>query len=162
MILREFNSSDSEALLKLLNNPAVSKYLSSRIPYPYTQVDADWWIAVGSKQGFVRAIVDDEKLLGCIGVESGEFEESRTGEIGYWIGEQYWGRGLATSAVNEVTNRTFQATSLVRLFAPVFSPNVASMRVLEKCKYKLEGIFEKACFKDGKFHDKHIYARVNS
>ena len=161
MILREFEVGDSEALVDLLGNPNVSRFLSSRIPYPYTDQDAAWWISTGSSHGYIRAIVDNDLLLGCIGVETGEFEESRSGEIGYWLGEAHWGKGVATKAVGLVTQHIFEHTELIRLVAPVFSPNLASMRVLEKCGYKLEGVAEKSCYKDGQFYDKHIYAKLH-
>ncbi|MEP5764961.1 MAG: GNAT family protein [Halieaceae bacterium] len=162
MNLRDFEPGDSEALVKLLGNLNVSKYLSSRVPYPYTHQDAEWWITTGSKQGYVRAIVENDTLVGCIGVETGEFEECRSGEIGYWLGEPHWGQGLATAAVTEVTDYFFEHTELVRLVAPVFAPNLASMRVLEKCGYTLEGVARNACYKAGEFCDKHVYAKVRS
>ena len=69
--LREFRASDAEVLVELLNNPNVSRYPSSRVPYPYTANDASWWIEEGSRQGFIRAITDGGQLAGCVGVEFG-------------------------------------------------------------------------------------------
>ncbi|MFK7974527.1 MAG: GNAT family N-acetyltransferase [Halioglobus sp.] len=161
MILREFDAIDLEPLTTLLGNQQVSKYLSSRMPYPYTQQDAQWWITTGSKQGYVRAITQNDELLGCIGVDTGLFEERRSGELGYWLGQPHWGKGIATAAVTQITAHMFTHTDLVRLVAPVFAPNLASMRVLEKCGYTQEGIARKACYKDGAFYDKHIYAKIH-
>jgi len=160
--LREFHPSDLEALVRMLNNENVTRYLSSRIPFPYSKSDADWWISKGSKEGFVKAISVDDKLIGCVGAEPGRFEESRTAEIGYWIGESYWRAGYATTAVQQLTATLFSTTDIVRVFAPVFSPNQASMRVLEKCGYELEGIFRRGCYKNGQYYDKHIFAKVRS
>ena len=162
MMLREFEPSDLDTLVELLGNENVSKYLSSRMPYPYTHQDAQWWITTGSKQGYIRAITEGSELLGCIGVETGHFEENRSGEIGYWLGEPHWGKGVATAAVTQITDHIFDQTELVRLIAPVFAPNLASMRVLEKCGYTEEGVARRACFKGGQFYDKHIYAKIHS
>jgi ribosomal-protein-alanine N-acetyltransferase len=145
--LREFLPGDSKQLVVLLNNYNVTRYLSTRLPFPYSDSDADWWTSIGSKQGIIRAITIDENLVGCVGAEAGSFEESRTAEIGYWIGEPFWGAGYATAALH---------------VAPVFSPNLASMRVLEKCGYELEGIFRQGCYKDGHYYDKHIFAKLHS
>jgi RimJ/RimL family protein N-acetyltransferase len=158
--LREFLSDDLKPLVTLLNNHNVTRYLSSRIPVPYSERDADWWISIGSKSGIVRAITLDGTLIGCVGAEPGCFEESRTAEIGYWIGEPYWGAGYATAALQELTELVLSSTDIVRIVAPVFSPNRASMRVLEKCDFELEGVFRKGCYKDGQYHDKHIFSRV--
>jgi RimJ/RimL family protein N-acetyltransferase len=158
--LREFLPEDLESLVALLNNVNVTRYLSTRLPFPYSESDATWWISDGSKQGIIRAITVDEALVGCVGAEAGGFEESRTAEIGYWIGEPYWGAGYATVALRELTQTVFSETDIVRLSAQVFSANLASMRVLEKCDYEFEGILRKGCYKEGQYYDKHIYAKV--
>ncbi|MCR9104469.1 MAG: GNAT family N-acetyltransferase [Gammaproteobacteria bacterium] len=160
--LRDFHPSDLHSLVILLNNENVARYLSTRIPFPYSESDADWWISTGSKEGLVKAISVEESLIGCVGATPGSFEESRTAEIGYWIGEPYWGFGYATAAVQRLTSTIFSDTDIVRIFAPVFSPNLASMRVLEKCGYELEGVFRKACYKDEQYYDKHIFSKVHS
>ena len=160
--LREFSPKDASALVELLNNHRVTRYLSSRLPFPYSDEDADWWISTGSKNDIIRAITVEEQLVGCVGSEMGTYDESKTAEIGYWIGEPFWGAGYATQAVKALTNMVFSETEIVRIYAPVFSPNLASMRVLEKCGYECEGIFRKGCYKDGQFYDKHIYARISS
>jgi ribosomal-protein-alanine N-acetyltransferase len=160
--LREFLPEDSKPLVALLNNHNVTRYLSTRLPFPYSSSDADWWVSTGSKEGIIRAITCDETLVGCVGAEAGSFEESRTAEIGYWIGEPFWSAGYATSALYELTEMVFPSTDIVRIVAPVFSPNRASMRVLEKCGYELEGIFRKGCYKDGQYYDKHIFAKIYS
>jgi RimJ/RimL family protein N-acetyltransferase len=160
--LRAFVASDCASLVSLLNNENVTRYLSTRMPCPYTESDANWWIASGSKNGLIRAVTVGENLIGCVGAEPGAFEESRSAEIGYWIGEPYWGCGYATTAVQQLTNMIFSDTDIVRIVAPVFSPNMASMRVLEKSGYELEGIFRKGCYKNGHYYDKHIFAKVHS
>jgi hypothetical protein len=93
MVLREFVLEDKGRLLEILNDSDVTKYLSTKISQPYTSEDADWWITEGSKLSLVRAIEVDEKLVGCIGVNRGEFEYCRSGEIGYWLASDFCGEG---------------------------------------------------------------------
>lgn len=115
----------------------------------------------GIKKEITRVIEFNQQLVGIIGVLRGQHENYRCGEIGYWLGEPYWGKGLATMAVSQMTELIFNETDIVRLIAPIYDPNQASMRVALKCGYKLEGIAEKAIFKDGRFYDEYIYARLS-
>ena len=90
----------------------------------------------------------------------GNGEHLYTAQIGYWLGEPHWGRGLATKALSALTEEVFSKNGIVRLEALVFGPNKASMRVLEKCGYKLEGIKVKAVCKNNTFMDEHVFARI--
>jgi len=160
--LRPFISADAPALLQLLNNTNVTRYLSSRLPTPYTAEDAQWWINTGSKVGTIRAIEVEQAFIGCVGAEPGIFEQAHAAEIGYWIGEPYWGRGYVSQALAEMTECLFAQDGITRLFAPVFDPNLASMRVLEKCGYQREGIARKGAFKNGQYYDKHIFSKLKA
>lgn len=160
--LRDYQQADIESIHQLLNNFAVSRYLSSRIPFPYTYADAASWVNTGSKQEITRVIEFNQQLAGIIGVIPGRYENCRCGELGYWLGQPFWGKGLATLAVQAMTEWIFAETTIVRLFAPIYGPNKASMRVAEKSGYHLEGIAEQAIFKDGLFFDEYIYARVKA
>jgi RimJ/RimL family protein N-acetyltransferase len=160
--LRDYKPQDIELLVKHLNCERVTRYLTTRIPQPYTFNDAEWWINIGSKIGIVKAIDVRSQLVGTIGATPGEFESQRSAEIGYWVAEEYWGKGIATEAINKIVNHIFQNTEIVRLYAPVFSPNKASVRVLEKCGFKIEGVHQKAIYKNGVFFNELIYARVHS
>lgn len=158
--LRQFKDSDKIKLIEILNDPRVSEYLSSKIPNPYTEADADWWIKEGSRIGFIRAISIEDELVGCIGVSTDEFEYSRNGEVGYWFSSEHWGKGLATRAVNIVTEEVFRTTDINRIYAAVFSGNTGSMKVLEKCNYLAEAVLQQAIYKNGKFYDNHIFAKL--
>ena len=153
---------DKDQLVEYLNNVNVTKYLSSRIPQPYSNNDAEWWVTTGSKVGVVKAIIFKGNFVGVIGVTPGEYENSRSAELGYWLCESCWGNGIATMAVDNMTNNIFSNTEIIRLFAPIFSTNLGSIKVVKKCGYKLEGINEKAVYKHGKYIDLHIYAKVNT
>ncbi|MCF6209368.1 MAG: GNAT family N-acetyltransferase [Gammaproteobacteria bacterium] len=159
--LRDFEQRDIEVLGKLLNNKNVTQYLTTRIAQPYTTQDAEWWVNTGSKAGIAKAIDVDGTLVGVISITIGDYENARSAEIGYWLGEDYWEEGIATKAVDKMTNYVFSNSEIVRLFAPVFAPNKESMHVLEKCGYIKEGIFKKSIFKGGKYLDEHIFAKIN-
>ena len=160
MMLREFKPEDISSIVKHGNNPNVSKYLTSRFPSPYRLQDAEWWVNVGSKNGLNLAIDVDGECIGAIGIAYGDFEHEYSSQIGYWLGEAFWGRGFASQALSQMTRDVFSEGKIRRLEARVFGPNTASMKVLEKCGYQLEGIFRQSAYKHGQFFDEHIYARI--
>jgi ribosomal-protein-alanine N-acetyltransferase len=160
--LREFKPGDETLLVSYLNDEAVTKFISARLPQPYTNEAAAWWVSTGSKMGIVRAITKDGELVGSISATVGDFERQKSAEIGYWIAQQFWGEGFASQALAELSKTIFANTEIVRLYAPVFEGNQASARVLEKCGFKLEAILEKAIYKDGSFYNEHHYAYVRS
>ena len=161
--LRGFLDTDVDAIAKHANNFNVSRYMASRMPYPYTKEDALWWVEFGNKElGHNKAIDLDGECIGVVGVQFGEFELQYSAEIGYWIAEDHWGKGIGTEAVSKMTNNAFSDTKIVRLCAPVYNPNKASMRVLEKCGYTLEAIHRKAAFKNNEFIDEHVFVKFRS
>ena len=161
--LRGFVDSDIDQIAIYANNINVSRYMASRMPYPYTKEDAIWWVETGNKeQGLNYAIDLGGKCVGVVGVRFGEFELQYSAEIGYWIAEDHWGKGIGTEAVSKMTDYVFTEIKTVRLSAPVYSLNLASMRVLEKCGYTLEAVHQKAVFKNDQFMDEHIFVKFRS
>lgn len=159
--LRKLHRRDEDSLTRHLNDDRVTKYLSSRIPSPYTKGDAEWWIESGSKEvGIVRAIDFEGSFCGVIGAHFQEFEYSHSAEIGYWLGYDHWSRGITTEALIKFTKYIFATTELKRLFNPVTSLNRASSKVLEKAGYKLEGVLKGAVTHEGSYVDEHLFARV--
>ena len=162
--VREYEKRDAEANLKYANNPNIGRYLFETFPSPYTLEDSTWWTSVGYKElaGLHRAIDLDGECIGSIGVTPGEMENRFAWEIAYWVGQPHWGKGYGTDAVSQISEFIFKNTDAKRLFAPVLSPNKASMRVLEKCGYKLEGVHVSAVYREseGGFLDEHIFARI--
>lgn len=159
--LRELKSDDREWLVRYLNNEQLVRYLTSRIPQPYSFDDANWWVEVGSKEGaFVRAITFNGSFCGVIGVYTKEAEYAHAAELGYWVAQEYWNQGIASRAVIEFTELVFAATAIQRIYAVVTAPNLASLKVMEKAGYSLEGILRKAVQKQGQFYDEHIFAKV--
>ncbi|WP_448566611.1 GNAT family N-acetyltransferase [Thalassotalea ganghwensis] len=160
--LRNFEMADSQALVKILNDEQVVKFLSTKIPYPYTQEDAQWWIKDGSQTGLIKAITIKNELIGCIGVSRGEFEYQRSGELGYWLAPQYWRQGITKVAIERLCHELFSTTDIERVFACVFNENIASQRLLLKAGFEREAILRKAIFKNNKFYDNVIFAKLKS
>lgn len=158
--LRDYQRSDTERLVLLANNHNVSKYLVDTFPHPYTQQDADWWIEIGSKanHAVTKVIEYQGEFVGSVGIAPQTGWKNHIVEIGYWLGEAYWGKGIATEALKVMTEYATSNLKYKKLFAPVLEPNKASMRVLEKCSYKLEGILKHEVFKEGEYLDIYHYA----
>jgi [ribosomal protein S5]-alanine N-acetyltransferase len=106
------------------------------------------------------AIATSQEAIGCIGLRRGVDVHRKTAELGYWLGEPFWGRGTMTEAVVEFTRWAFQEFSLNRIFAEPFESNEGSIRVLEKAGFAREGRMKANIFKDGKVLDSFLYARV--
>ena len=136
--------------------------LRDRFPYPYTDRDARNWLdcIVGHQPETNFAISVAGEAVGGIGFILQPDVARRSVEIGYWLGEKFWGRGIATEAVVAVTDHAFANHDLCRVYAHVFEWNRASARVLEKAGYELEGRMRKSVTKDGQTIDQLMYAVV--
>ena len=160
--LRDFSENDVEDLVRNANNNKVSKYLTELFPYPYTIEHAEWWISTGSKSGIQKAIIHEGKFVGSTGITIGQSIRTREGVIGYWLGEEYWGLGIATHAIKAMTDYAFKNTDIVRISAGVFSPNTGSMRALEKAGYELEAVLKKSIYKDDNLFDEYLYVKFRA
>ncbi len=160
--IRSFTAADAEAIVKYADNRSVSVQLRDLFPHPYTLRDAHEWLAAAMNQEPERnfAIASPEEVIGGIGVGLGRGERRIPGEVGYWLGEPFWGRGIATRAVMAFTKYAFETYDLVRVYAEVYSSNPASARVLEKAGYALDGRFGRPIIKDGRIPDLLVYARL--
>jgi len=160
--LRPFNTTDSDLLVSYLNDTRVTQYITAAIAQPYCSDDAQWWINVGSQSEYIKAIELDGTLIGCISADFGDFEYSRSAELGYWLGQDYWNRGIATQAVKIFTESLFNNTDVARLFVSVVSENKPSIRVLEKNGFSHDGLLKKVSFKNGQFFDECLLSKLNS
>ena len=158
--LKTFSTKHKVSLVNCLNSPNVTRFLSSRIPSPYTEDDATWWIEHGSKNGIIRAVEVDGKFAGCVGAEPGQFEYAYAAEVGYWLAEPFWGKGYASKALALLIDEVQNTSEIVRLHASVFEGNQTSCKVLENCGFILEGRFKKAVYKQGEFYNTHLYAKI--
>jgi RimJ/RimL family protein N-acetyltransferase len=132
--IRSYRAGDAPALVAYADNRSVSRNLRDRFPYPYTPQAADGWLRhVATQEPETSfAIATAKELIGGIGLELGEDVHHRTAEIGFWLGEPFWGRGIVTDAVTAFTPWAFERFDLLRIWAGVFESNPASARVLEK------------------------------
>lgn len=160
--IRVFKKSDRKLLAKYANNKKIKQNLRDAMPFPYTLVDADHFIDTVLAENPVHtfAIVYNKKFVGVCGLNLQTDIYRKSCEAGYWLAEDYWGKGIATTALNLVTEYAFDALECVRVYTGVFDYNTASMRVLEKAGFRKEGFFEKALIKDGKYYDEVRYARI--
>ncbi|HEY2761418.1 MAG TPA: GNAT family N-acetyltransferase [Pirellulales bacterium] len=157
--LRRYRWEDREDLIPQVNNRSVWRNMRDILPYPYTAADADAWLAkaTGESPLLNCAITVSDKVVGGIGLTLQSDVFRRAAEIGYWLGESSWGRGIATAAVRAFTSYGFKHFDLQRIFAGVFAWNPASMRVLAKAGYWREGVMQHEVFKDGQIVDRVIY-----
>jgi ribosomal-protein-alanine N-acetyltransferase len=161
--LREHAGSDLDQLIRLANNERVSRYLRDTFPHPYTRADGEWWLRSGSTENgaITRVIEYQGHFVGCIGIKPQRGWRAHLAEIGYWVGEEYWGRGIGAAALSQMTIEGF-ALSFRKLYAPVMAPNIASMRILAKCGYGCEAVMKDEVMKHGLPHDIHQFARLRS
>lgn len=152
---------DAPSLLKHANNPRVAINLRDRFPHPYEAAHADTflrWVATQPVET-VWAIEVAGEAAGGIGIELRADVERVSAEIGYWLGEAHWGRGIVTAALRAVTPDVLRRFELTRLYALPFADNLASIRVLEKAGYELEGRLRRSAIKNGHIKDQFLYAR---
>ena len=156
--------SDAGNLAQMLNNQNILNNLRDGLAYPYTEKDAEEYIEAmlssDRTKTFAFAITVNDKVVGSIGVFRCDNIHFRTAEMGYYIGEPYWGKGLGTSAVKQVCSYIFQNTDIIRIFAEPFAYNTASCRILEKAGFQFEGILRSNAVKNGKIIDMKMYSRI--
>jgi RimJ/RimL family protein N-acetyltransferase len=163
--LRPWQKPDRHILAGLANNIRIWNNVRDRLPHPYTLQHADAFIAycAAQKPPHVLAVMVDDHIAGCIGLEMQTDISRLSAELGYWIGEPFWNKGIATEAVKQMLEYTSQHfPSLVRIYAGVFEKNKASMRVLEKAGFYLEGIQRQAVVKSGILMDHYIWVKLRS
>ncbi len=160
--IRSWRSEDVPALVRYANNRKIWLNLRDRFPHPYTAADAERWIrfAVQAEPETHFAIAVGEDAVGGIGLDLKRDVYRRSAEIGYWLGEPFWGRGITTAAVRAITEYAFVQFDVCRVYASIFEWNPASMRVLEKAGYVCEGRLRKSVTKDSHTIDELIYAVV--
>jgi len=165
LIMRPWRAADLKALVHHANNRKIWLNVRDRFPHPYTAADARAWIEIraadaGNPYNF--AIEFEGDAIGGIGMEFFTDVHRLTAEIGYWLGEPFWGRGFATIALRAVTGYAFATFDLRRIQATVYEWNPASMRVLEKAGFQLEGRLRNYVVKEGRVGDVLMYAKLRA
>jgi RimJ/RimL family protein N-acetyltransferase len=160
--VRSWRKSDLDALVRHANNPKIASNLRDQFPHPYTRRDGIEYLEFARDQRPERsfALQYEGEAIGGLGFQLGVDISRISAEMGYWLGESFWGRGFATRAAKAGSDWAFDAYKLTRVFALVFSHNVASVRVLEKAGFEREGIMRRSALKNGTVLDQFIYARV--
>ncbi len=152
---------DDKLVLMALCNAVDRTFLSDRLPYPYTEADADWWLGMVAanegKEGVWRAIVVDGLIVGSISVERLANVQRNAGSIGYMVLTPFWSQGIGTEAVRQICGIAFRELALERIIGEVFPENLASARVLEKNGFRLEETKAEAIVKGGKAMDVRVY-----
>jgi [ribosomal protein S5]-alanine N-acetyltransferase len=160
--VRDWRLDDAESLAKHANNRRVSFNLRDRFPYPYSIQDAKNFLerTVAKEPRTNFCIEINGMVVGGIGLTLGEDVHRQTAEFGYWLGEEFWGRGIMSEVVPAFVNYCFEKFSLHRISAQTFSSNPASARVLEKAGFVFEGRLRKNVVKDGQILDSLVYAKT--
>jgi RimJ/RimL family protein N-acetyltransferase len=161
-VVRSWEIGDAASLAANANNDRIAINLRDRFPHPYTMHDARTFIRETRKADTetVFAIQVDGAAVGGIGFMLQQDVDRMSAEIGYWLGEPFWGRGIVTEALAAVTSYAIECYGLTRLFAVPFATNVASCRVLEKAGYVLEAHLRRSAIKNGEIVDQLQYAFV--
>jgi len=163
IVLRPLRTKDAERLVELANNEKISRNLRDGFPHPYTMDDAKGFLQIFSDQDPVTFFGIDYcgEYVGNISLVMGQDIYRKSAEIGYFLGEPYWNKGIASEAVKLITGYGFNTLGIIRIHTGIFEYNTASMRVLEKCGFEKEGIFRKSIFKQNKVWDEIRYAKIN-
>lgn len=158
--LRPWQIDDLESLVQYANNFEVAKNLTDAFPHPYTEADGKAFITMATKADPIHifAIEVEGKAVGGIGIHPQSDIMKKNAELGYWLGEPYWGKGIITRAIKQMVDFAFKTYDITRVYARPYGTNIGSQKVLEKNGFKLEARIEKNIFKNGEFLDELIYA----
>lgn len=158
--LRPWNNKDIDPLVKYANNSNIAKNLTNQFPHPYTREAGEAFIRMATQDHPRRifAIEVNGEAVGGIGLHPQTDIHARNAELGYWLAEPYWGKGIMTRAVRQIVEYGFKTFDIDRIFARPFGTNLGSQKVLEKAGFVLEARFEKTLFKNGVYLDELVYA----
>ena len=158
--LRPWHINDLDVLVAIANNKNIAQYMADVFPHPYSHEKGKSFIdfATTNASACIFAITINNKPVGSIGLHLQSDILRKNAEIGYWLAESYWGKGITPNAINQIIKYGFEKLDIVRIFARIYGTNIPSQKVVEKCGFKLEGKYEKTIFKNNEFLDELIYA----
>lgn len=160
--LKKWTVEDKESLINMCNTIDRS-FLSDRLPDPYTNESAEWWLNMvkenEGRKGVFREIVVKDKIVGNISVEQKDDVYRKDAEIGYSLLQEESSKGIMTEAVRQICDIAFQELDIIRITGLVYEPNIASRKVLEKNGFTLEGMMKNAVIKNGQIFDLCIYGK---
>lgn len=164
--IRKWKPEDAADLAAALSNEKIQDNLRDGLPYPYTEQDgADYisaMLSADENETFAFAVTVDGKVIGSIGVFRQGNIHWRTAELGYYIAEEYWGKGIMTEAVKQICKHVFDRSDIIRIYAEPFAYNAASCRVLEKAGFQYEGTLRSNAVKNGKVVDMKMYSLLRA
>jgi ribosomal-protein-alanine N-acetyltransferase len=160
--LRPWNEGDAAALARHANNKKIADNMRDGFPFPYTIDDAHTWLNMARKESrhMLLAIEVDGEAAGGIGILFKDNVYRFSAETGYWLGETHWRKGITCEAIDKLSDHIFSTTAIVRLYAEIFSPNIASMKTISKAGFHREAINKNAVFKNGILLDQHVFCRL--
>ena len=158
--LRTWQENDVESLIKHANNPKIAQFMTDAFPYPYTEEKGKAFIkyALTGNPTNIFAIEVEGNAVGGIGIHPQLDVMCKNAELGYWLSEQYWGRGIITNAIQEMVNYAFEKFDIIRIYARPYGNNIASQKALLKARFVLEANIQKSIFKNGELLDEMIFA----
>ena len=160
--IRKWELSDAKDLAAALSNRKVQDNLRDGLPYPYTEQDGKEFISAmlsaDENETFAFAIIVDDMVIGSIGIFRQDNIHRQTAELGYYIAEEYWGKGIMTEAVKQICEYVFGNSDIIRIYAEPFAYNIASCRVLEKAGFQYEGTLRSNAVKNSKVIDMKMYS----
>ncbi|PRX54600.1 GNAT family N-acetyltransferase [Flagellimonas meridianipacifica] len=159
--IRKWQLSDIDNLVRYANNKKISDNLADAFPFPYSKEFGLEFIerVSNEKPTKIFAITHENMAIGSIGIFPDQDIYRKNGAIAYWIAEPYWGKGIATSAIEQILRYGFEELELTRIYAKPFGTNIGSQRVLEKMGFALEATISKAVFKNNMYLDEKIYGK---
>lgn len=164
--IRKWELSDAKDLAAALSNTKIQDNLRDGLPYPYTEQDGIDYISAmlsaDENDTFAFAITIEGKVIGSIGVFRQGNIHRQTAGLGYYIAEEYWGKGIMTEAIKQICKYVFDKSDIIRIYAEPFAYNLASCRVLEKAGFQYEGTLRKNAVKNGKIIDMKMYSLLRN
>lgn len=162
--LREWTIDDADALAKYANNPKIANNLTDNFPHPYTKKNAIFFISniTTMDTNLIYAIDHQGEAVGGIGLHMQDDVYRKNAELGYWLAEAYWGKGIMTRLIPKAIESGFDKLDIHRIYARPYGRNIASQRVLEKCGLKLEARLKEAFYKNNQYEDELIYTIFRS
>lgn len=164
--IRRWELSDARDLATALSNKKIQDNLRDGLSFPYTEEDGKAFISAmltaDETDTFAFAITADGKVIGSIGAFRQTNIHNKTAELGYYIAEECWGKGITTEAVKQLCDYVFSDTDIIRIYAEPFAYNIASCRVLEKAGFQYEGTLRSNALKNGKVLDMKMYSKLKT
>ena len=164
--IRKWELSDAKDLAAALSNRKVQDNLRDGLPYPYTEQNGKEFISAmlsaDESETFAFAITVDNMVIGSISIFRQGNIHRQTAELGYYIAEEYWSKGIMTEAVKQICEYVFAKSDIIRIYAEPFAYNIASCRVLEKVGFQYEGTLRSNAMKNGKVIDMEMYSLLKA